>query len=72
MQIGDLVDIHEKRGCGSYSRIDQKGLGIVINIIRHQNIDIGNIKNVNLGSSVYVLLSTGDVESFHKNDLIKM
>ena len=72
MQIGDLVDVYEQRGCGSHAISKSKGLGIVISLGKPRYIDIGSLKNVNLGANAYILLSTGDLKVFHENDLIEV
>jgi hypothetical protein len=72
MEIGDLVDVYEQRGCGSHITSESKGLGIVIGHGKPRYINIGSLKNVNLGVSAYILLSTGELKTFHENDLIKV
>ena len=65
MKIGDLVNITEQRGTGTYYDEIPLGYGIILDIQKTDDITIGSVGPINLGDSVAVYLSTsGEVKYF--------
>ena len=69
MKVGDLVDINQKRGTGSYEKITPRGLGVVLSVQELEDLHYENIGSINLGPIVQVLLNTGEKEGFHPTSL---
>ena len=69
MKVGDLVDINQKRGTGSYEKITPRGLGVVLRFQELEDLHYKSIGTINLGPIVYVLLATGETEGFHPTSL---
>ena len=65
MKVGDLVNITEQRGSGTYYQELPLGYGIILDIQKTDDITIGSVGPINLGDSVAVYLSTsGEVKYF--------
>ena len=64
MRVGDLVDVNQERGTGSYKHTTPRGLGVVVRFQELEDLHYENIGTINLGPLVHVLLSTGEVEGF--------
>ena len=64
MRIGDLVDINQERGSGSYKHTTPRGLGVVVRFEELEDLHYPNIGSINLGPLVHVLLNTGETEGF--------
>ena len=64
MKVGDLVDITQKRGAGSYAKIHPRGLGVIMRFQELEDLHYPNIGSFNLGPIVHVLLNTGETEGF--------
>ena len=64
MKVGDLVNITQQRGIGSYTKIVPMGTGIVLEIIKTPDVTFTNVGTFNLGDNVIVQLSSGDVKLF--------
>ena len=64
MKVGDLVDINQKRGTGSFEKITPRGLGVVMSFQELEDLHYPNIGSINLGPLVHVLLNTGETEGF--------
>ena len=64
MKVGDLVDINQKRGTGSFEKITPRGLGVVVRFQELEDLHYKSIGTINLGPLVHVLLSTGETEGF--------
>ena len=64
MKVGDLVDINQKRGSGSFEKITPRGLGVVVRFEELEDLHYENIGSFNLGPIVHVLLNTGETEGF--------
>ena len=69
MKVGDLVDINQKRGTGSFEKITPRGLGVVVRFQELEDLHYPNIGSINLGPIVHVLLNTGEIEGFHPTSL---
>ena len=69
MKVGDLVDINQTRGTGSYKHVIPRGLGVVISFQETQDLHYPNIGSFNLGPIVHVLLNTGETEGFAPQSL---
>ena len=64
MRIGDLVDINQERGTGSYKHTIARGLGVVVRLEETEPLMFGKIGPIDLGPLVHVLLNTGETEGF--------
>jgi len=64
MRIGDLVDINQERGAGSYKHTIPRGLGVVVRLEETEPLMFDKIGPIDLGPLVHVLLNTGEVEGF--------
>ena len=64
MRIGDLVDINQERGAGSYKHTTPRGLGVVVRLEETEPLMFDKIGPIDLGPLVHVLLNTGEVEGF--------
>ena len=69
MKVGDLVDINQKRGTGSYEKITPRGLGVVVRFQELEDLHYKSIGTINLGPIVHVLLNTGETEGFSPKSL---
>jgi len=64
MKVGDLVDVNQTKGAGSYKHNVPRGLGVVVLFEELEDIVYPNIGSFNLGPLVHVLLNTGETEGF--------
>jgi len=64
VKVGDLVDINQKRGAGSYESITPRGLGVVVRLEETEPLMFDKIGPIDLGPLVHVLLNTGETEGF--------
>ena len=69
MKPGDLVDINQQRGSGSFKKITPRGLGVVVRFQELEDLHYPNIGSFNLGPIVHVLLNTGETEGFAPQSL---
>ena len=69
MKVGDLVDINQPRGTGSFEKITPRGLGVVVRFEELEDLHYENIGSINLGPILHVLLSTGETEGFSPRSL---
>lgn len=69
MRVGDLVDINQKRGTGSFERITPRGLGVIVRFQELEDLHYKSIGTINLGPIVHVLLNTGEIEGFAPQSL---
>jgi len=69
MKVGDLVDINQKRGTGSFEKITPRGLGVVVRFQELEDLHYESIGSINLGPIVHVLLNTGKTEGFSPQSL---
>ena len=64
MKVGDLVDINQTRGAGSYKHILPRGLGVIVRIEETEPMMYGAVGPIDFGPMIYVLLTTGQTEKF--------
>ncbi len=69
MKVGDLVDINQQRGTGSYKHVIPRGLGVIMSFQELEDLHYKSIGTINLGPLVHVLLNTGKTEGFHPTSL---
>ena len=69
MKVGNLVDINQQRGTGSYKHTIARGLGVVVRLQEVEDLHYQSIGTINLGPIVHVLLNTGETEGFHPTSL---
>ncbi len=69
MKVGDLVDISQQRGTGSYKVTIPRGLGVVLSFEELEDLHYESIGTINLGPIVHVLLNTGETEGFSPQSL---
>jgi hypothetical protein len=69
MKVGDLVDINQQRGTGSYKVTIPRGLGVVVSFEELEDLHYESIGTINLGPLVHVLLNTGETEGFSPQSL---
>ena len=70
MKVGDLVNITEERGTGTFYNEIPLGFGIVLDIKKTDDITIGSVGPINLGNEVSVYLcSLGEVKMFMDRSL---
>ena len=69
MKVGDLVDINQQRGTGSYKVAIPRGLGVVVSFEELEDLHYESIGTINLGPLVHVLLNTGETEGFSPQSL---
>ena len=69
MKVGDLVDINQQRGTGSYKVTIPRGLGVVVSFEELEDLHYESIGTINLGPLVHVLLNTGETEGFAPQSL---
>ena len=64
MKVGDLVDVNQTKGAGSYKHVVPRGLGVVVRLEETEPAMYGTIGPIDFGPIVHVLLSTGKTEGF--------
>ena len=64
MKVGDLVDINQTRGAGSYKHNLPRGLGVIVRIEETEPMMYGTVGPIDFGPIVHVLLTTGQTEKF--------
>ena len=64
MKVGDLVDINQTRGAGSYKHNLPRGLGVIVRIEETEPMMYGAVGPIDFGPMIYVLLTTGQTEGF--------
>ena len=64
MKVGNLVDINQQSGAGSYKHITPRGLGVVVRLEETEPLMFDKIGPIDLGPLVHVLLNTGETEGF--------
>ena len=69
MKVGNLVDINQQRGTGSYKHTIARGLGVVVRFEELEDLHYEKIGSINLGPIVHVLLNTGEIEGFSPQSL---
>ena len=69
MKAGDLVEVNQTKGAGSYKRIVPRGLGIVLRLEETEPAMYGTIGPIDFGPIIHVLLNTGETEGFAPQSL---
>ena len=64
MKVGDLVDMNQTRGAGSYKHVIPRGLGIIVRLEETEPAMYGTVGPIDFGPIVHVLLTTGQTEGF--------
>ena len=64
MKVGDLVDVNQERGTGSYKHTTPRGLGVILRLEETEPLMFDRIGPIDLGPLVHVLLNTGEIEGF--------
>jgi hypothetical protein len=64
VKVGDLVDVNQTRGAGSYKHVVPRGLGVIVRLEETEPAMYGTIGPIDFGPIVHVLLSTGKTEGF--------
>ena len=69
MKVGDLVDVNQTKGAGSYKHVVPRGLGVVVRLEETEPAMYGTIGPIDFGPIVHVLLRTGETEGFAPQSL---
>ena len=69
MKVGDLVDVNQERGSGSYKHTIARGLGVIVSLQETEDLFYPKIGSFNLGPIAHVLLNTGQLEGFTPKSL---
>ena len=69
IKIGDLVDVNQTRGAGSYKHVVPRGLGVVVRLEETEPAIYGTIGPIDFGPIVHVLLTTGETEGFDQKSV---
>ena len=64
MKVGDLVNVVQTIGCHYPPRFKERGVGIILGVVKTSPVDIGTALDVYLGDDVVVSLSDGTIETF--------
>ena len=64
MKAGDLVEVNQTKGTGSYKRIVPRGLGVLMWLEETEPAMYGTIGPIDFGPIAHVLLTTGQIEGF--------
>jgi|TARA_R110000744_G_scaffold233864_2_gene351770 hypothetical protein len=64
VKVGDLVDVNQERGTGSYKHTTPRGLGVILRLEETEPLMFDKIGPIDLGPLVHVLLNTGEIEGF--------
>tara|TARA_R110002050_G_scaffold291405_1_gene445836 strand:+ start:226 stop:456 length:231 start_codon:yes stop_codon:yes gene_type:complete len=64
VKVGDLVDVNQERGTGSYKHTTPRGLGVILRLEETEPLMFDKIGPIDLGPLVNVLLNTGEIEGF--------
>ena len=69
MKVGDLVDVNQTRGAGSYKHVVPRGLGVVVRLEETEPAMYGTVGPIDFGPIVHVLLTTGETEEFDQKSI---
>ena len=69
MKVGDLVEVNQTRGAGSYKHVVPRGLGVVVRLEETEPAMYGTIGPIDFGPIVHVLLTSGDTEGFDQKSI---
>ena len=66
MKVGDLVNVVQTIGCHYPPSFKERGIGIVLKVVKTSPVDIGTALDVYLGDDIVVSLSDGKIETFNE------
>ena len=69
MKVGDLVNVVQTIGCHHPPRLKERGVGIVLKVVKTSPVDIGTALDVCLGDDIVVSLSDGKIETFNEKSV---
>ena len=69
MKVGDLVDVNQTRGTGSYKHVVPRGLGVIVRLVETEPAMYGTVGPIDFGPIVFVLLTTGQTEEFDQKSI---
>lgn len=69
MKVGDVVNITEQRGTGTFYDEIPLGWGIILDIEETEDVFYGGFGPFNLGDWVTVQLASGDMKRFNNKSL---
>lgn len=69
MKLGDLVNVVQTIGCHHPPRIKERGMGIILKVVKTSPVDIGTAIDVYLGDDIMVSLSDGNIETFNEKSV---
>lgn len=69
MKVGDLVNVTQTVGCWSPPKLKDRGVGIVLGVVKTAPVDIGTALDVYLGDDIVVSLSDGSIETFNEKSV---
>ena len=69
VKLGDLVSVVQKIGCHYPPRFRERGVGIILEVIKTSPVDIGTALDVYLGDDIVVSLSDGNIETFNEKSV---
>jgi len=64
MKVGDLVNITETRGTGSFKKLREVGLGVILKINENEPVEFREHGMINFGPDIIVSLMAGGVDVF--------
>ena len=69
MKVGDLVDVNQTRGTGSYKHVVPRGHGVIVRLVETEPAMYGTVGPIDFGPIVFVLLTTGQTEEFDQKSI---
>lgn len=69
MKLGDLVNVVQTIGCHHPPRVKERGMGIILKVVKTSPVDIGTAIDVYLGDDIMVSLSDGNIETFNEKSV---
>ena len=69
MKLGDLVNVVQTIGCHHPPKLRERGVGIVLKVVKTSPVDIGTAMDVYLGDDIVVSLSNGKIETFNEKSV---
>jgi hypothetical protein len=69
VKLGDLVNVVQTIGCHHPPRVKERGMGIILKVVKTSPVDIGTAIDVYLGDDIMVSLSDGNIETFNEKSV---
>ena len=69
MKLGDLVNVVQTIGCHHPPKLRERGVGIVLKVVKTSPVDIGTAMDVYLGDDIVASLSNGKIETFNEKSV---